>query len=78
MVSIRARVTDQNGNVLPFYNATAQVRVDGPMIPYGSAACLIQGGMGGVYLRTTGKTGNVNVTLSLPDTEPVTLTLRVQ
>ncbi|MBP5289148.1 MAG: glycoside hydrolase family 2 protein [Clostridia bacterium] len=78
VVSLRARVTDKNGNTLPYYNGEAEVTVSGPLVPYGNRRCLIRGGTGGVYLRTTGQTGPVQVTLSLPDADAVQVDLTVR
>ena len=58
---VRIKVTDQNGNVLPFYNGSLQCETEGPVEIYGPDRIDIQGGMGGLYVRTTGGTGDASL-----------------
>lgn len=66
VASVRIRVVDQNNNVLPFYNGSLKFTTEGPIEVYGPDHVDIQGGMGGLYVRTTGNTGNalLNIYLS--------------
>lgn len=66
VASVRIRVVDRNGNVLPFYNGSLKLETEGPIEIYGPDRADIAGGMGGVYVRTTGESGNalLNVHLS--------------
>ena len=67
VAAIRVKVTDENGNVMPFYNRQAYIEVDGVLEVIGPSMADINGGMGGVYVRTLGKAGKASVTITLPD-----------
>jgi len=67
VAAIRIKVTDENGNVLSFYNKPAVVETAGPVEILGSALADINGGMGGVYIRSTGISGKASVKITLPD-----------
>ena len=58
VVSVRIKVVDQNGNVLPFYNRSLYVETEGPVEIIGPDMIDINGGMGGFYVRSTGMSGN--------------------
>ena len=55
------------GNVMPFYNRQAVVEVKGPIEVLGPSMADINGGMGGVYVRSIGLEGKAAVKISLPD-----------
>lgn len=67
VAAIRIKVTDEYGNVMPFYNRPAQIDVTGDIEVLGPSLADINGGMGGVYIRTTGKEGKGSVKITLPD-----------
>ena len=67
VTAIRIKVTDENGNVLSFYNKPAVIETSGPVEILGPALADINGGMGGVYIRSTGEAGNATVKITLPD-----------
>ena len=67
VAAIRIKVTDEYGNVMPFYNRQAVVEVKGPIEALGPSMADINGGMGGVYVRSIGKEGKAAVKISLPD-----------
>ena len=67
VTAIRIKVTDENGNVLAFYNKPAVIETSGPVEILGPALADINGGMGGVYIRSTGEAGNATVKITLPD-----------
>ena len=73
VAALRLAATDQNGNVLPFYHGAVDVAVKGPLTVIGPARPMLRGGLGGVYLKTTGAAGPAAVTLKTEQTEPVTL-----
>ena len=58
VASVRIKVVDQNGNVLPFYNGSLKLETEGPIEVYGPDRADIAGGMGGTYVKTTGETGD--------------------
>ena len=67
VMSFRIRVTDEYGNVLPFFNRRLRAEVSGDAEIIGSADVDINGGMGGVYVRSTGRAGEFTIRISLPD-----------
>ena len=67
VTAIRIKVTDENGNVLAFYNKPAVIETSGPVEILGPALADINGGMGGVYIRSTGEAGKATVKITLPD-----------
>lgn len=64
VASVRLQMTDQNGNVLPYYFGTVQAEIEGPIELYGTKNAVLRGGTGGLYVRTTGKTGHAVLTLT--------------
>ena len=70
---VRLAMTDQNGNVLPFWQGDVEVDIAGPLERIGPARATLRGGLGGLYLRTTGEAGEAIVCLQTEQTEPVEL-----
>ena len=70
---LRIAVTDQNGNVVPYWQGSVDVSVEGPLSVIGPAQPTLRGGLGGLYLKTTGAEGSAAVTLKTAQTEPVTI-----
>ena len=67
VAAIRIRITDEYGNVMPFFNRQALLEVTGDIEVLGPVLADINGGMGGVYVRSTGVAGKASVKISLPD-----------
>ncbi len=61
MAAIRARMLDQNGNQLYFYNDSADLSCEGPIEIVGPRAMQLRGGSGGTYIRTTGEAGEAKL-----------------
>jgi beta-galactosidase len=57
VAAIRIKITDEYGNVMPFFNNQALLEVTGDIEVLGPALADINGGMGGVYVRSTGVAG---------------------
>ncbi|MBQ9413140.1 MAG: glycoside hydrolase family 2 protein [Oscillospiraceae bacterium] len=74
---VRIAVTDQNGAVLSFWNGSAAIGIEGPIALIGPPSAPIQGGLGGTYVRTVGRSGHAALTLSAPGTEPVKIPFEV-
>ena len=53
--------------MLPFYNKPAVIETTGPVEILGPALADINGGMGGVYIRSIGEAGKATVKIMLPD-----------
>ena len=52
VAGVRIRMTDENGNILPFYNDPVVLSVQGPIEIIGPQIISLQGGMGGTYVKT--------------------------
>ena len=63
VASVRIRAVDENENVIPFYQEPIKVEVDGPLSIIGPEIISLKGGMGGLYVKTTGKQGVAKVRL---------------
>ena len=73
VAELRIAMTDQDGNVLPFWSGAVKVTVDGPLTLIGPERATLRGGLGGIYLRTAGSAGEADVTLETEQTPPVTV-----
>lgn len=78
VASIRICMTDQNGNVLPFYNGVLRIETEGPIKIIGPKNAMLQGGMGGIYIRTIGKSGKALVTIFSENTKSMSVELTVE
>ena len=79
VAAVRLRVTDEFGNVQHFYNRQAKIEVSGPVEIIGPDMADINGGMGGLYVRSTGTAGTATGIVSLSDCEePVSVKLTVR
>ena len=73
MAAVRIRMTDQNGNTLPYYNSAIKARISGPAGIIGEKPPVLRGGCGGLYIKTKGRSGKVKLTLSAEGAEDVEL-----
>ena len=76
--ALRLRMTDQNGNIVPYWEGCVDVEITGPLEILGPKRPILRGGMGGVYLRTLGRPGAAAVRLTTEQTEPVELRFRIE
>ena len=67
VASVRIKVVDQNGNVLPHYNRSLIAKTEGPIEIVGPELIDINGGMGGIYVKSTGKTGKASLKVYFND-----------
>lgn len=58
MAAIRIQAADENGNVLSFCHEPISLEAEGCITLVGPELISLDGGMGGTYVKTTGKTGN--------------------
>ena len=75
---VRIAMTDQNGNVLPFYNGALRITAEGPIALIGAEHNMLRGGLGGVIVRTTGGKGAASVTVEAEGAETVTAAFTVE
>lgn len=77
VAAIRLRMVDQNGNVLPCYNGFVKADTQGDIAVIGSEFAPINGGMGGLYVKSLGKTGSASLTLTTDGCEPITVNFSI-
>ncbi len=77
-VSVRLRMTDQNGNLLPYYQEPLKLSVQGPVRLIGPDIISLKGGMGGTYLRTTGESGEAVLFIEGNDIESIKIPFTVE
>lgn len=78
VAAIRLEDRDENGNVLPFSNDPVCFAVEGPIEIIGPSIVSLQGGMGGTYVKTTGKTGNAKLTITTQNGEVRTVEFTIK
>ena len=78
MAAIRIRVVDENGNPTPYAQLPIRFKTHGSVVLCTPDLVTAEGGMTGTYIRTTGKAGKGSLTISCPQTEPVTVEFKIQ
>ncbi|MBP3234141.1 MAG: glycoside hydrolase family 2 protein [Eubacterium sp.] len=64
VAAVRIRLVDDNGNVLHFANDPISLSTIGPIEVIGPSIISLQGGMGGTYVKTTGKAGEAKLIIT--------------
>ena len=64
VAAIRIYDKDENGRILHFANDPVSLSTVGPIEIIGPSLISLQGGMGGTYIRTTGKTGDAKLIIT--------------
>ena len=77
VAAVRIRMTDQNGNTLPFYFGAVHAEASGEIELIGESPAILRGGMGGLYVRTTGKEGKAALTLRADGCESVSIAFTI-
>ena len=65
--SVRLRMTDQNGNLLPYFNEPVSFFCSGSIELIGPQTTSLRGGTGGTYVRTNGQAGEGILTICCQD-----------
>jgi len=73
MASVRIRILDENGNVASYAQLPVQFTLEGPAELVGPGVVTAEGGMTGTYIKTTGQSGEIRLTITTAQTEPVTV-----
>ena len=68
---------DENENLLPFYQEPIKVETEGPVSIIGPDILSLKGGMGGLYIKTTGEKGVAKVRLINPQLDTVELEFEI-
>jgi len=61
--SLRFRMKDENGNLLPFYQEPVRLKAEGAVSLMGPEIISLKGGMGGTFVRTNGRCGKGTLTV---------------
>ena len=67
VAAVRIRAIDENSNVLHYYNDPVILETEGPIELIGPAVVGLSGGMGGTYVKTTGKAGTAKLKIKTTD-----------
>ncbi|MBQ3264438.1 MAG: glycoside hydrolase family 2 protein [Ruminococcus sp.] len=73
VAAVRLHLTDQNGSTLPYFFGAVRVEASGEIELIAEDPVLLRAGMGGLYVRTTGKAGKAALTLSADGCDSVTI-----
>ena len=77
MAAIRIRSVDENGNLLPYFQEPICIESEGPVEIIGGNIISLKGGMGGLYVKTTGVRGKAKVRLVNPQVEPIEINFEI-
>jgi len=77
VAEVRLRMTDQNGNTLPFFNGAINVTLEGDAEIIGEQPVLLRGGMGGIYIKSVGKSGTAILTLTADHAQSIQIPFTV-
>lgn len=75
---IRIRAVDDNDNQVYFYNEPVVVKTEGPIEVIGDSIFSLKGGMGGVYVKTTGEAGEASISIETSQCNTVNIKLYVE
>lgn len=78
VASIRIKATDENGNVLCFYQEPLSLKVEGDIALIGPKEISLKGGMGGTYIKTIGKEGKGRLIMSSTYLEEVVIDFTIE
>ena len=73
MAAVRIRILDEYGNPAPYAQLPVVLALEGAAELVGPGIVTAQGGMTGTYLRSSGIPGTAKLTISTPQTQPVTI-----
>ncbi len=77
MAAVRVRILDGNNNVASYAQIPVRFTLEGPAELVGPDVAAAEGGMTGTYLKTTGETGEVRLTIHTDQTQDVTVCFTV-
>ena len=77
VASIRIRMEDEYGNLLPFYNGPVMLEATGDIEIIGPKAIALQGGCFGTYVKTCGRSGTGTLRIYTPEGEEAVLEFNV-
>lgn len=78
VATIRIQARDENENLLNFFDEPVVLKVEGPAELIGPQIITMRGGMGGTYLKTTGKSGIVKLSFMNEQTQTMVIEFQVE
>ena len=78
MAAVRIRVTDDYGNPAPYAQLPVAFTLTGDAELVGPSIIALEGGSGGTYVRTVGRSGSAVLTISNSQTEAVSVKFTVE
>ena len=78
VAAIRIQAKDEFGNLLPVYNDPVQLEVSGDMELIGPSVISLNGGMGGTYVKTLGKSGEGKLTIRSGSAEEIVIEFDIE
>lgn len=74
---VRIRAVDDHGNVLPFYQEPVRLITEGDISIIGPDTIALQGGMGGTYVKSTGRSGRGALLLQSQTAEEIRIPFQI-
>ena len=74
---VEFRLTDENGNIMPYASEYIKIEVEGPAVVIGPELTAFAGGVYAAWLKTTGETGTVKVKASCSRLESEKIEIKV-
>ena len=71
VASIKIKAIDEYNNLLPYYQESVRIKVEGPIEVIGPDVFPLRGGMGGTYIKTLGKSDKAKVLIECNDIKHV-------
>ena len=78
LAAVRIRLLDEYGNLAPYAQLPVTLTLSGNAELVGPSAVTLEGGSCGTYIRTTGDRGEAYLTISTPQTQPVSIKFNIK
>jgi beta-galactosidase len=78
VAAVRIRAVDESGNILPFFNDVVSLKTQGKIELIGPAVVSLHGGMGGTYIKTTGKAGRGKLVIKCAQAKELVIEVNVR
>ena len=78
MAAVRIRILDSYNNIAPYAQLPIELSLEGPAELVGPRVICAEGGMTGTYIKSTGVTGQITLSVRSRQTEPVAVSFSVE
>lgn len=78
VATIRIQARDENENLLNFFDEPIALSVEGPAEIIGPQVTVLRGGMGGAYIKTTGESGTVKLSITNEQAQTIVVEFNVE